>query len=140
MKKFSFFAFCLVLVFALPAFASAPQETVEWGYCFKDVNYTPELQFNVESGVLRGQAILTDSSGFPAPLTGYSSGGYAYFTVAYRNETGVRFYEIQISTRSGTTWGIINDTADYYDTPHRAELVPWTAATAEPGGDSGAMK
>jgi hypothetical protein len=139
-KILSFLVFCLLMVFAVPAFASAPQEAAEWTYCFRDVNYTPEFQFSVKSGVIRGQAILAGHSSYPAPLTGYTRDGCACFSIAYRNETGLRFYKVKTSTRVGTTWGILNDTADYYDPPHSAELVPCTAATTEPGGGSGAMK
>ena len=63
-----------------------------WPFCFKDTNYTPQYQVELSNGVIRGQAIGSDSS-FPAPITGYISGGVAYFAIAYLN-TNLRFYVI----------------------------------------------
>ena len=111
-----------------------------WDRCFRDTNYTTEYQFDLEGSIIRGQAVAPGSPYFPAPLTGYARGGYAYFTIAYRLEAGVRFYEIRTSNASGTTWGISNDTSDYYDPPHAAQLTRCSAAVSGLEGDSGANK
>jgi hypothetical protein len=104
-----------------------------WDHCFMDENYTPELQLNIEGTVIRGQAVLPDTPGFPAPLTGTFRDGWAFFSIAYRDDTGLRFYKVQISNGMGTTWGITDDTSDYYDNPHPAHIVPCGAATGTLG-------
>jgi len=97
-----------------------------WDICMKDVNYTPEIWVSLAGGgVLHGQAILEGSPSFPAPVTGYIDPPKVYFTIAYLESNGVRFYEIDLSdNRDGTTWGIYNDTGKFYDLQHSAHLDP----------------
>ena len=106
--------------------------------CFVDTQYTPELQLDVEGDILRGQAVLVGAPGFPAPLTGSVQGGSAVFTISYGGETGVRGYIVSVSTLTGTTWGIINATSDYYDLPHAATIVSCGLAAPASTSDSGA--
>jgi hypothetical protein len=99
-----------------------------WNLCFMDENYSPELHLTIEGDVVRGQAVLEATPGFPAPLTGTFHAGWAFFSIAYRDDLGLRFYRIQLSDRTGTTWGIYDDTSEYYDPPHWAHIVPCGSA------------
>lgn len=134
MKKLSFFIICFTIVFALSAGSASA-----WDRCYKDVNYTAELQLNIEGSIIRGQAVLLGSSSFPAPLTGYIAGGYVYFSIAYLGDHGMRFYVIEIISGAGQTWGIDDSDSSYYDTPHSAQIVPCTASVEFPV-ESGALE
>jgi len=124
-------ALCFVLVFALFVGSSSA-----WDICMKDVNYTPEIWVSLAGGgVLHGQAVLEGSPSFPAPVTGYLDAGKVYFTIAYLQSAGVRFYEIDLtSNRDGTTWGIWNDTGEFYDLQHSAHLDPCGPGEATESG------
>ena len=110
-------ALCLALVFLVTA-ASASA----WDILRKDYNYTPCLEMSVVGNVIHGQAVLAGSPSFPAPITGYFYGGKAIFTVSYLESTGVRGYNINLQGLQGTTWGIYNDDASFYDPEHAAGL------------------
>jgi hypothetical protein len=125
-------ALCFVLVFALFVGSSSA-----WDFCFKDVNYTPEIWVSFAgNGVIHGQAVLEGSPSFPAPVTGYFENGKVYFTIAYLESNGVRFYEIAFPSRDGTTWGIWNDTGEFYDFQHSAHLDPCGPGEATESGVS----
>ncbi len=108
----------------------------QWNICMQDVNYTPEIWVALAGGgVFHGQAILEGSPSFPAPVTGYIDPPMVYFTIAYLESGGVRFYEIDLSdNRDGTTWGIWNDTAKFYDLQHYAHLDPCGPGEATESG------
>lgn len=107
--------------------------------CFVDTQYTPELQLNVEGDIIRGQAVLAGVPGvFPAPLTGSVQGGSAVFTISYGLESGVRGYIISVGSLTGTTWGILNATSEYYDPQHSATIVSCPLAAPSTTSDSGA--
>lgn len=108
-----------------------------WSLCFKDTQYTPELQLDLEGDIIRGQAVLPGIPAFAA-LTGAVQGGHAVFVLAYENSTGVRGYDISVGSLTGITWGIINGTSEYYDTPHSATIVSCALAAPSSTSDSGA--
>jgi hypothetical protein len=116
------------------------KDAFQWDVCMKDVNYTPEIWVSLAGGgVFHGQAILEGNPSFPAPVTGYLQPGPGglkiYFTIAYLNSGGVRFYEIDFgNNRDGTTWGIINETGKFYDTQHYAHLDPCGPGEATESG------
>jgi len=113
-------ALCFVLIFTLSVGAA-----VAWDFCFYDENYyVTELWISLYSGgYIYGQAIY-DSPAFPAPITGILEGGKAYFAIGYRSDSGLRFYDINLPDRDGTTWGVYSDTGEFYDLPHSAQLQP----------------
>jgi len=126
-------ALCLALVFAV-----AVGTANAWNILMKDVNYTPCLEVSLSYGnVITGQATLEGNPSFPAPITGYVHGGKAIFTVSYLMEGGIRGYEINLVGRDGTTWGIYNADASFYDPPHSAHLDPCPPAAQV--GPSGAL-
>lgn len=134
MKKLSFFIICFTFVFALSAGSASA-----WDLCYKDVNYTPELQINIENNIIRGQAVLPGNPSFPAPITGCIGAGYAVFSIAYIGDHGLRFYKIQIFSGAGQTWAIDDFDSLYYDAPHPAQLSP-CALSAESAVESGALE
>ena len=115
-----------------------------WNFCFKDVAFTPALWMSLEwDRLLRGQAILATSPSFPAPITGQfdPAAGEATFSVDYLNETGLRFYRIDVGTLTGETWGIRDADSSYYDNRHPATLVPCPPVSSESAeGETGAME
>jgi len=94
-----------------------------WDYCFYDENYTvTSLYFSIYgTGYLYGEA---NYNGFFGAITGVLDGGTAYFAVDYIGDNGLRFYQIDLPTRAGETWGVYSDSGQLYDTPHSAQLQP----------------
>jgi len=137
----------LLLGIALIGFISvdsAYAPSVGWPYCFKDTNYSAQYQVELSSsGIIRGQAVASGSN-FPAPLTGVVSGGFAFFSIGYLNNAGLRFYAIQANGLTGQTWGLSSDDSSYYDEPHSATLTQCTAvdpiSESDLEGDTGAME
>ncbi len=129
-------ALCLALVFVVTAgYANA------WDFAFKDYNYTPCLEVSLVGSVIHGQAVLAGSPSFPAPITGYVHGGKAIFTISYLEGTGVRGYQINVGGDwDGTTWGIYNDDASFYDPEHDAGLVACDPPEGILVGPSGAIE
>ena len=108
--------------------------------CFKDTQYTPKMSFTVSSCVLIG---TSDVSSPPSALTGVVDNGTAYFSVAYNGSAGgLRFYQVNVSSLTGTTWGVLTLSAPgtFYDTPHSAVFVSCVAdgPAADSGSGSGA--
>jgi len=104
------------------AFVVTAGSASAWDILRKDFNYTPCLEMSIVGNVIHGQATLDGSPSFPAPITGYFHGGKAVFTISYLEGTGVRGYEINLVGLQGTTWGIFNDDASFYDPEHAAGL------------------
>ena len=133
----------LLLVFILIGFVSvglANALSIGWPICVKDPAYSSQYEVEVVNGIIRGQATLSGNAAFPAPLTGYITGGYAYFWIAYLNSSGLRFYYIALSDKSGQTWGISSSDSSFYDSPHSASLQTCTMIDEDVlEGDSGAM-
>ncbi len=95
-----------------------------WNLCFYDENYSvTELWVSLMGTVIHGQAYY-DGPGFPAAITGKVYSGKAFFSIDYLDNSGLRFYMVDIATRSGTTWGVYSDTGEFYDMPHSAQLHP----------------
>jgi hypothetical protein len=96
----------------------------DWPFCFKDPEYTTTLELIIEGNQIRGQAKNPAApDNFPAPITGFIHGGYAYFAINYLGEDeGFRFYAIQAGSKTGESWAI-DDAGNFYDTPRTAELV-----------------
>ncbi len=117
MKKSIMLCFALIFVFSIGTAAA-------WDYCFQDFNYTPELWFSFNGSVIYGQATLEGSPYFPSAITGKVYGGYAYFSIDYLDNSGLRFYWINARTGEGQTWGVYTDTGQFYDYPHSAGLSP----------------
>lgn len=115
-----------------------------WAMCFKDVLYLAEYRMNLEysSRLLRGQALYPSPS-FPAPITGQfdPAANEATFSVDYLNETGLRFYRINVGTMSGESWGILDSDSSYYDGPRSATLTTCSPdSVGSESGESGAAK
>lgn len=109
---------CAMLIFTLSV------GTVKaWDYCFYDETYyVTSLYFSIyPGGYLYGAA---DYGGFYGAITGVIAGGRAYFAIDYIGDNGLRFYDVDLSTRAGETWGVYSDTGEFYDTPHAAQLQP----------------
>jgi len=127
MKKISFFIICFSVIFAFSA-----SSVSAWDYCFKDTNYLPELQMRPEFGnTIHGQAILPTSPSFPAAITGKFIGGHLFFSIDYFGDTGLRFYQIQVPSLTGETWGVYSDSGEFYDPPHGAQLIPCSASSSD---------
>lgn len=101
----------------------------EWDHCYKDTSFTPELQLNIEAGIIRGQAVLPDNPAFPAPITGKIYNNKALFAINYLGD-GLRFYQVNMFTGAGTTWGIW-DSGEYYDSGRPAQIVGCGAKLGE---------
>jgi hypothetical protein len=110
----------------LPSDAAGP-------FCFKDVNYTPELHIYLTDSHIHGQAILGDYFG---TISGKVRDGWAYFCLNYEGtSSGLRFYVINLSTMDGWTWGIYDSDSTYYDTPHSASLYTCSMPSPAPLGN-----
>ena len=133
MKKTAVFLLSFIVVFALSAsLANA------WTYCFRDTNYGAEYQVDLESSVIRGQAVLEGGTNFPAPITGVIEANTVFFAIGYLNSAGLRFYEVDRFSLSGTTWAIRSGDSSYYDNLHNIQLVPCGSMSKELEGISGA--
>jgi hypothetical protein len=106
-------------------------------FCFKDVVYTAEFQVSVTGSRIHGLAHAVGAL-FPAPIAGYVRDGYAYFAINYLGINGVRFYVIQLSTMTGTTWTIYDSDSSYNTTPHACQLVT-CGSPSPPGSETGAL-
>ena len=99
-----------------------------WDLCIKDVAYSTLYKFNLEynSRLIRGQAFYPDPTSFPAPLTGYydAISNQAFFNINYKNQHGLRFYLVDVSTMTGWTWGIYHSDSSFYDGPRQCTLEP----------------
>jgi len=122
------------------AFVVTAGSASAWDILRKDFNYTPCLEMSVVGNVIHGQATLDGSPSFPAPITGYFHGGKAVFTISYLEGTGVRGYHINIPGLEGSTWGIYNDDASFYDPEHDAGLVACDPPEGILVGPSGAIE
>jgi hypothetical protein len=127
----------LVLAFSVLVVMMTAGGAFAWTLCFQDTLYTPQYQVDVQGGLIRGQAVL-EQVGFPAPITGTISSGTATFSIAYRGDNGLRFYIIDIFTGTGTTWGLWDEDATFYDSPHAAQLISCGTATADGAGTGAA--
>ncbi|OHB70201.1 MAG: hypothetical protein A2W23_08090 [Planctomycetes bacterium RBG_16_43_13] len=115
-----------------------------WALCLKDVLYDTEYRMNLEAGgrLLRGQA-LYPAPGFPAPITGQynPAAREAAFSVDYLDQTGLRFYRVDIPAKTGESWGILDSDSSFYDPPRAATLTSCGADPAGPvSGESGVAK
>ena len=133
MKKLIMLSVVVLLIAAVPASAQPP-----WDFCLVDFNYSPELQISKVGNVLHGQAVLAGDPSFPAPITGYVKGGVINITISYLLETGVRGYNIKTSGLEGTTWGVLNADASFYDLEHSAGWSKCPPVPDERVGASGA--
>jgi hypothetical protein len=115
-----------------------------WDFCLKDVLYATEYWMSLESvRLIRGQALLASTPGFPAPITGQYDpvANEATFSVDYLDQTGLRFYRVNAGTLTGESWGILDSNSSYYDPPRSATLVPCGPTSSESAqGETGAMK
>jgi len=132
MKRIGDVVFAMVMFCFLIGVGSASAATL----CFKDTQYSSNLLINVVNG---GVLVGYDNISSPgSPLTGIVSNGTAFFSIAYTNNRGLRFYQIDVTTLTGTTWGASSITpGTLYDNPHSATMVTCIADSA-PAADSGA--
>jgi len=135
----------MIVILAMAVLTIGVGTASAWDLCYNDLNYTvTELWITIEGSVIRGQAVIPtcpDCLGFPAPINGTLSGGKAYFAIGYLDNYGERFYTVSASNGLGTTWGIDSATAEYYDPPHSAQVVPCRASLSlSAGGETGAIE
>lgn len=111
---------------------------IPWDFCFYDENYyVTELWISLYGTVIHGQAFC-DSPEFPAPITGKAYNGKAFFSIAYLNNN-LRFYMVDLPTRSGTTWGVY-PSGEFYDYPHAAQFMPCGSLAKAGEPRSGALE
>lgn len=109
-----------------------------WDYCFQDTAYTPELQMSLDGDKVRGQAIQTDSIHFPASITGKyylpSKGvNWVLFSIDYMENSGMRFYQLDLNSMTAETWGVDTITGELY---HGPEIHTFTPCNATSKGDA----
>jgi hypothetical protein len=103
--------------------------------CLKDPLYGTQYWLNIEDSgmLLRGAALYPGLSSFPAPITGVydPSSHEATLSIDYRNQSGLRFYRLNVGPNTGESWGIYDSDSRYYDGPRAASLVSCPVAASQ---------
>ncbi len=126
----------------LDNFSSTSGPPIQWTYCLQDPAYTPQYQISLDTNnSVRGQAVLAGDPSFPAPIVGEYVAGQLVLSISYLGSSGVRYYRVEVPNQlQGNTWAIYNDTAEFYDAPHAAQLVFCGTQTDSNVTASGAME
>ncbi len=99
-----------------------------WAYCVKDPLYGSaahlmRFDFDPATGVINGGAYSLADSSWQGAITGALKDLIVSIAIAYKGDLGVRFYEINLASITGRSWGVYGSDGTFYDQPRTATLV-----------------
>jgi len=137
----------LTLYFVLAlSIGSMSTKAEAFAYCIQETAFTTlyKVDYTPATGAINGGAYYPTATTWYGGVTGTVANGNVYLAIAYSGTTtGVRFYTINLSSLTGSTWGVntTTNTGNFYDQPRAATMVYCVPdALGDLIGESGAPK